>query len=82
MYSSNGKSYFQITNIDSVNIDSIAILEFFEKLYSLFETRFEVTVTQGESNVKCSEMSEGQRQLIKILGMLGICKTEDCLGCR
>lgn len=79
MYSSNGKSYFQITNIDSVNIDSIAILEFFEKLYSLFETRFEVTVTQGESNVKCSEMSEGQRQLIKILGMLGICKTEDCL---
>lgn len=31
------------------------------------------------SNVKCSEMSEGQRQLIKILGMLGICKTEDCL---
>ena len=45
----------------------------------LFETRFEVTVTQGESNVKCSEMSEGQRQLIKILGMLGICKTEDCL---
>ncbi len=28
---------------------------------------------------KCSEMSEGQRQLIKILGMLGICKTEDCL---
>lgn len=62
-----------------MNIDSIAILEFFEKLYSLFETRFEVTVTQGESNVKCSEMSEGQRQLIKILGMLGICKTEDCL---
>lgn len=79
MYSSNGKSYFQITNIDSMNIDSISILEFFEKLYSLFDARFEVTVAQGESNVKCSEMSEGQRQLIKILGMLGICKTEDCL---
>lgn len=79
MYSSNGKSYFQITNIDRVNVDSIAILEFFEKLYSLFDARFEVTVTQGESNVKCSKMSEGQRQLIKILGMLGICKTEDCL---
>lgn len=79
MYSSIGKSYFQITNIDSENIDSISILEFFEKLYSLFDARFEVTVTQGESDVKCSEMSEGQRQLIKILGMLGICKTEDCL---
>ena len=79
LYSSNGKSYFQITNIDSVIIDSISILEFFEKLYSLFDARFEVTVAQGESYVKCSEMSEGQRQLIKILGMLGICKTEDCL---
>lgn len=79
MYSANGKSYFQIMNIDNVDVDAIAILEFFEKLYSLFDARFEVTVAQGESNVKCSEMSEGQRQLIKILGMLGICKTEDCL---
>lgn len=79
MYSSNGKSYFQITNIDSVIIDSISILEFLEKLYSLFDAKFEVTVAQGGSNVKCSEMSECQRQLIKILGMLGICKTEDCL---
>lgn len=38
-----------------------------------------MTVTQGNSIVKCKSMSEGQRQLIKILGMLGICKTEDCL---
>lgn len=79
MYSSMGKSYFEIKDIDSLGIDSIAILEFFEKLYSLFDAKFEVTVTQGESNVKCSAMSEGQRQLIKILGMLGICKTEDCI---
>lgn len=34
---------------------------------------------KGNSIVKCKSMSEGQRQLIKILGMLGICKTEDCL---
>ena len=79
MYSSVGKSYFEIKNIDALNVDAITILEFFEKLYSLFDARFEVTVTQGESDVKCEQMSEGQRQLIKILGMLGICKTEDCL---
>lgn len=79
MYDSNGKAYFQLTNIDGMNVDSISILEFFEKLYSLFGAEFEVTVAQGESNVRSSEMSEGQRQLIKILGMLGICKTEDCL---
>lgn len=79
MYSSAGKSYFEIRNIDNLGVDSITILEFFEKLYSLFDAKFEVTATQGESDVKCSKMSEGQRQLIKILGMLGICKTEDCI---
>ena len=79
MHFEKGKLYFQIMDIESLNVDSISILEFFEKLYSLFDARFEVTVAQGDSNVKCSEMSEGQRQLIKILGMLGICKTEDCL---
>lgn len=79
LYSSNGKSYFEIRNIDGLDAGSISILEFFEKLYSLFDARFEVTVDQGESNVKCGQMSEGQRQLIKILGMLGVCKTEDCL---
>ena len=72
-------NYFEIKGLEKLGLDSIAILEFFEKLYSLFDARFEVTVTQGNSIVKCKSMSEGQRQLIKILGMLGICKTEDCL---
>ena len=79
LYSAAGKSYFEIKGLEKLGLDSIAILEFFEKLYSLFDARFEVTVTQGNSRVKCKSMSEGQRQLIKILGMLGICKTEDCL---
>lgn len=79
MYSSIGKSYFEIKNLDELNIDAITILEFFEKLHSLFDAHFEVAVSQGPSLIKCSQMSEGQRQLIKILGMLGICKTEDCL---
>lgn len=78
-FSAIGKSYFEMSGIESLEVDAITILEFFEKLYSLFDARFEVTVTQGASNVKCSKMSEGQRQLIKILGMLGICKSEDCL---
>ncbi len=79
MYSSIGKSYFEIKNLNDLDVDSITILEFFEKLHSLFDAQFEITVSQGETLVKCSKMSEGQRQLIKILGMLGICKTEDCL---
>lgn len=79
LYSAKGKSYFEIKGVEKLGLDSIAILEFFEKLYSMFDARFEVTVTLGNSIVKCKSMSEGQRQLIKILGMLGICKTEDCL---
>ena len=79
LYSAAGKSYFEIKGLEKLGLDSIAILEFFEKLYSLFDARFEVTVTQGNSIVKCKSMSEGQRQLIKVLGMLGICKTEDSL---
>lgn len=79
LYSDRGKSYFEIKGVRNLGLDSIAILEFFEKLYSLFDARFEVTVNQGNSIVKCKSMSEGQRQIIKILGMLGACKTEDCL---
>ncbi len=79
IYSAMGKSVFEVKEFGSLGIDSIAILEFFEKLHTLFDAQYEVVVKQGASSIKCSKMSEGQRQLIKILGMLGISKTEDCL---
>lgn len=78
-YSTTGKAYFTISDLQGYSVDSISILEFFEKLHSLFNAQYEVWVKQGKSIVTCSKMSEGQRQLIKILGMLGICKTEDCI---
>ena len=46
LYSDRGKSYFEIRGVRNLGLDSIAILEFFEKLYSLFDARFEVTVNQ------------------------------------
>ena len=79
MYSSIGKSYFEIKGIEELGVDTISILEFFEKLHTLFDAQFEVVVSKGEDSVRCSDMSEGQRQLIKMLGMLGVCKKEDCL---
>lgn len=79
MYSSIGKSYFEIKGIEGLGVDTISILEFFEKLHTLFDAQFEVVVSKGEDSVRCSDMSEGQRQLIKMLGMLGVCKKEDCL---
>ena len=79
MYASVGKGYFELKGLDEIGVDAIAVLEFFEKLHSLFKAKYEVSVSIGNNSVKVSNMSEGQRQLIKILGMLGICKSEDCL---
>lgn len=78
-YGEGNKGYFEIEGLEELGVDSISILEYFEKMQSLLYAKFEVTVAYGESQVESSQMSEGQRQLIKILGMLGICKSEDCL---
>ena len=79
LYSQDGKGYFSLTKVSELEMDCISILNFYETLQSLFNARFKVTVAFGQSNTSCETMSEGQRQLIKVLGMLGICKTEDSL---
>lgn len=79
IYSDNRKAYFEIKNIETFETDCISILEYFEKLYSLFGTEYDVVVKKKDTIISCTDMSEGQRQLIKVLGMLGICKSEDCL---
>ncbi len=78
-YTDAGKGYFTLSNLEEIGADSIALFGFFEKLHSLFDACYEVTVPFGDTSVKVSNMSEGQRQLIKMLGMLGVCKNEDCL---
>lgn len=79
IFAAKGKGYFELTGIEKCGLDSVVILEFFEVLYDLFDAKFEIYVKVGNNTVKASDMSEGQRQLIKVLGMLGICKREDCL---
>ena len=79
LYSQDGKGYFSLTKVSELEIDCISILNFYEILQSLFNAQFKISVACGESNAFSNAMSEGQRQLIKVLGMLGICKTEDCL---
>lgn len=73
------KVYFRIENIESFEKDSIAVFNFFEKLATIFDADYSVTISIGNSSVNCNDLSEGQRQLIKMLGMLGVCKTEDSL---
>lgn len=75
----NNKILLERCNLTEINVDSIAVFNFFEKLKMLYNAGFYFNVKIGEDEVKPSELSEGQRQLIKMLGMLGVCKNEDCL---
>lgn len=78
-FSAGNKGYFELKGIAELGLDSVALLEFFEVLHDLFDAKYEAYVRIGNSIVNATDMSEGQRQLIKVLGMLGICKREDCL---
>lgn len=79
LYDDGEKFYFTINSIYDTHADQISIYELFEKLLTIFDADIEAYVSFGESLVRCSDLSEGQRQLIKILGMLGVCKSEDTL---
>lgn len=78
-FSTSTKAYFELEGLMEYESDSVAILEFFEILHDLFGAQYEVYATIGGHAVNTKDLSEGQRQLIKVLGMLGICKNEDCL---
>lgn len=71
--------FYDINNIGTVEADSIAFFNFFEKLQNLLGAEIEVSVKTGNTSVISGYLSEGQRQLIKILGMLGVCKSEDAI---
>ena len=79
LYTSRSKGYFEIDEFRDCGVDAVAILEFFEILHDLFGAKFETYISIDDEVVASSDLSEGQRQLIKMLGMLGICKNEDCL---
>ena len=64
-----------IDEISQLNLDSISILEFLEKLKVFYNAEYTVYA----NGIRDVYLSEGQRQLIKVLGMLGVCKSEDSL---
>ena len=71
----------EIYDIESSGVESNSLLDAFEKIKILYKAEYQVYVYTENKNepVKDSYLSEGQRQLIKILGMLSVCKKEDCL---
>lgn len=77
LFRSNNKVYFALNKFDGLEMDRVSIFNAFEKLTILFNAQFDVTVKYGESDVRVSELSEGQQQLIRMLGMIGLFKHED-----
>ena len=76
---SNNKVFFTIFALDSLHLDSISILNFLEKLKLFYKAEFVVYAESNGIGINTNDLSEGQRQLIKVVGMLGVCKKEDCL---
>ena len=79
LYQDDEQFTFEIRDIAQVEADTVSFFNFFEKLSTIFEAEFGVTLKVGNSSVYGTNLSEGQRQLIKILGMLCVCKDEDTL---
>lgn len=79
LYQNGEQFFYELRDPTQIGVDSIAFYNFFEKISILLDAKLDVFVMVGESRVNCSNLSEGQRQLTKILGMLGVCKSEDTL---
>lgn len=79
VYQDDEQFVFELSDIDQIEADTVSFFNFFEKLATILLAEYGVTVKVGESLVYCYNLSEGQRQLIKILGMLSVCKDEDTL---
>lgn len=69
---------FMITDIQSIPCNRIQVFNFFEKLVTLFDARISVRFAGKYGEKDVDKLSEGQRQLIKIIGMLGATKEADC----
>ena len=69
---------FMISDIQNIPSNRIQVFDFLEKLVTLFDARISVRFS-GKYGIRNVDMlSEGQRQLIKIIGMLGATKEADC----
>ncbi|SBW10112.1 conserved hypothetical protein [uncultured Eubacteriales bacterium] len=69
------KFIIDIDDLSLFNAPQSSIYNFLERLTALFDAKIQTRV----DGVNVMDFSEGQLQLIKIFGMLSICKNEECL---
>lgn len=70
---------YSLSKFYNWDADAIDILDFFERLQTIFNAELIVDVSINNKTVNCNNLSEGQRQLIKMIGMLGLCRFQDTL---
>ncbi len=73
------KMFFSLNSKDIFDIPQSQIYNFFERLTALFNAKISVSIVNELNRIDIMNFSEGQRQLIKLYGMLGICKNEESL---
>ena len=81
LYSTNNKLtkddklFWSLDNTFFTGLSQINIYNMLERLTALFDAKIRIS----SEGVDVIDFSEGQRQFIKIMGMLSICKNEECL---
>ena len=60
-------------------MNSYTILDFFDKLSLIFKVNYRLRVFVRGTSIDLCDLSEGQRQLVNALGLLTVCKEQDCL---
>lgn len=81
LYSTNNKLikddklFWSLDNTFFIGLSQINIYNMLERLTAVFDAKIRISC----DGMDIIDFSEGQRQFIKILGMLSICKNEECL---
>lgn len=72
------KIIINITNIGMLPKNKVSVFNFLEKLQSLYSAAIQVFFEKNNMILCCENLSEGEQQMLKNIGMLGVAKEADC----
>ncbi len=74
-----GECILYIRLPDFANIDAVSLFDFFEKLSTVFEADLQVEFGIGNEKVSICDLSDGQKQLLQVLGTILVCQNNGIL---
>lgn len=72
------KILINITDIGALPHNKVSVFNFLEKLQSLYNATIKVFFEKNNAVLCCENLSEGEQQMLKNIGMLGVAKEADC----